>query len=173
MNTHLRNTLLATALAASVIGTATSAVAAPPERLFWRTVVGIVQPNNAVGSGAATVLGSALPWTTTGGHVVVDLATGNIEFDVNGLVFAGGNFIGTPGTVEQVKGTLVCNTLTLEAFGAPAVIDTPFVPLDDRGNASFSGSVGPLLGVCSPDSQIAFVIRAGNNRWIANAAVLR
>ena len=32
-----------------------------------------------------------------------------IEFNVRGLVLAGGAFIGTPDTITAVKGTLVCN----------------------------------------------------------------
>jgi len=38
------------------------------------------------------------------------LQTGQVNFDVRGLVLAAGNSIGTPGTVAQVKGTLVCDT---------------------------------------------------------------
>jgi len=40
----------------------------------------------------------------------VDLGRGDTNFDVHGLVLAGGNSIGTRGTIAVVKGTLVCDT---------------------------------------------------------------
>ena len=172
MQTRFRNSLLASSLALGAVFMS-SATAGPPDRLVWKSIAGITQPSNHVGSLAGIVFGSGLPWSTLGGHAVVDLRNGTIEFDVRGLVFAGGNFIGTPGTVEQVKGTLVCNTTAVEANGTPALVDTPLVPLDDRGNAYFAGNVGPLPPSCHADSQIAFLIRAANQRWIAYGAVLQ
>src|ERR1700738_4014576 len=46
------------------------------------------------------------PWSTRGGAARADLASGNLEFEVRGLVLAGGNSIGTPDAILQVKGTL-------------------------------------------------------------------
>ena len=39
----------------------------------------------------------------------VDLVNNLVEFNVRGLVLAGGNAIGTTGAVSAVEGTLVCN----------------------------------------------------------------
>jgi hypothetical protein len=139
----------------------------------WQSIVGIVQANNVVGSGTGAVTGGGQPWTTSGGRASVNLVTGQVSFDVRGLVFAGGNTIGTPRPITQVKGTLVCDA-DGSAGGNSVLVDTPLVPLDGNGDASFSGSVGALPAVCLSEPDVAFLIRiAGANRWIGNGAVLR
>ncbi len=52
----------------------------------------------------------------------------SVEFEVRGLVLAGGNTIGTPGAINQVKGTVLC-----DAGGANLTIDTVLVPLSPTG----------------------------------------
>jgi hypothetical protein len=152
----------------------------------WKTIVGIVQPGNIVGSfpvapnpascpvppatpvGVGCINGAGQPWTALGGKAKVSLANGNLEFQVTGLVLAGGNSIGTvPATLTTVKGTLIC------IVGTPTtnvIIDTVFVPLSSTGDAQFSGSVGPIPTSCT-SSNIAFLIRISANRWIANGSV--
>jgi hypothetical protein len=123
----------------------------------WKTVIGIIQAGNLVG----TIPGGGQPWSTTGGEAKVNLRTGHIEFNVRGLVLAGGASIGTPDAITQVKGTLVCNATT--------TADTPLVPLTDTGDAQFSGEV-----TIPPDCNtrnIAFLVRIAAGRWIANGAV--
>src|SRR5262249_9474299 len=95
------------------------------------------------------------------------LFASRVEFEVRGLVLAGGNMIGTPGTVVQVKGTLLC-----DPGGANLAIDTLPVPLSATGDAEFSGAVGPIPTTCTP-SNVALLIRipALAHRWIANGAV--
>jgi len=102
----------------------------------WRTIVGIVQAGNTV-----------------------------LDFDVQGLVLAGGNTIGTPGAVNQVMGTLLC-----DAGGANLAYDTTPVPLSPQGDADFSGPIGPIASTCN-SSNVAFLIRIPAGRWIANGAV--
>src|SRR5262249_15907458 len=63
----------------------------------WKQIVGIIQPGNTVGSGTGLVTGGGQPWTTTGGSAEVNLASGRLQFQVQGLVLAGGNAIGNPG----------------------------------------------------------------------------
>ena len=65
----------------------------------WQTIIGIIQAGNVVGG----IGGGMEPWSTLGGHAYVDLADGTVDFEVRGLVLAGGNSIGTPATVTQVK----------------------------------------------------------------------
>jgi hypothetical protein len=127
----------------------------------WRTVIGIIQAGNVV----AGIPGGGQPWSTLGGEASVNLSTGRVEFEVRGLVLAGGDAIGSPGATNQVKGTLVCVTGV-----TPTVIDTPLVPLNVRGDAEFDGSVGPFPTTCTP-TNIVFLVRIGANRWIANGAV--
>jgi hypothetical protein len=108
-----------------------------------------------------------MPWTTLGGRARVDLAKGQLDFDVQGLVLAGGNAIGTPGTVNQVKGTLVCGAGT----AAQVILDTTPVSLSPQGDADFSGPIGPIPSTCN-SSNVAFLVRiAASGAWIANGAV--
>jgi hypothetical protein len=161
-----------------------SAMAGPAaaQSVQWKNIVGIVQPANIVGSfttpascnvppatpvGVGCINGAGQPWTTLGGQADVNLANGQLDFNVNGLVLAGGNSIGTPGAVATVKGTLICINTTP---ATNVIIDTVFVPLSSTGDARFSGSVGPIPTSCT-SSNIAFLIRIAADRWIANGSV--
>jgi len=128
----------------------------------WQTIIGIIQAGNVVGG----IGGGMAPWSTLGGHAYVDLSQGVVDFEVRGLVLAGGNSIGTPATVTQVKGTLVC----APASASPVAIDTPLVTLSPQGNAEFDGSFNSSAAGCSA-TDVAFLIRISANRWIANGAV--
>lgn len=128
----------------------------------WKTIIGIIQAGNLVGN----IGGGGQPWSTLGGNARVDLAGGNIEFEVRGLVLAGGNTIGTPDGIAQVKGTLVCDAGAADQV----VVDTPLVTLNAQGDAEFDGNVGPISSVCTP-SNTAFLVRIAAGRWIANGAV--
>lgn len=157
------------ALGAVVIGPTASADTGYTVR--WQSVIGIVQANNVVGTGTGAVTGGGAPWSTLDGRANADLAKGKISFDVHGLVLAAGNSIGTPGAVAQVKGTLVCDT-DGSAGGSSVLVDTPLVDLDEQGDAQFNGKV-TLPAVCASEPDIAFLIRVGAGRWIANGTVLR
>jgi hypothetical protein len=128
----------------------------------WKRVIGIIQAGNMVGN----IQGGGQPWSTLGGEARVNLRSERVEFEVRGLVLAGGNTIGTRGNVDQVKGTIVCNP------GGPtqAVVDTPLVPLSAQGDAEFDGNVGHFPAVCTP-TNLAFLVRIVADRWIANGAV--
>jgi hypothetical protein len=178
MQTFLRKSLIISGLAlgAAVIGQNASAgqngTAVPDDILHWQSVIGIIQASNVVGTGTGAVTGAPGPWSALGGNVKVNLDKGQVSFSTNGLVFAGGNAIGTPGTVLQVKGTLVCDT-NGSASGNSVLVDTPLVDLDDQGDARFDGNVGKLPPVCASQPDIAFLIRTAGGRWIGNATVLR
>jgi len=148
----------------------------------WKQVVGIIPAGNVVGSGTGKVVGGFLPWTTTSGHAQVNLRTGDIEFVVHGLVFAGGSStitIGSALPVTAVKGTLVCDNNGSAGGGNSVIVETPSVPLTETGNAKFSGNIGPLPAVCASESDLVFLVRASafngtatEGPWIANGAVL-
>jgi hypothetical protein len=146
MQTFFRKSLIVSGLAlgAAVIGQ--NAIAGSGDTLRWQSVIGIAQANNVVGSGTGAVTGGGAPWSTLDGHVNVVLENGELNFDVRGLVLAGGNSV---------------------------LVDTPLVELSDEGNARFDGSVGPLPSVCASEPDVAFLIRVGSGRWIANGSVLR
>jgi len=169
MQTWLRKSLVITSLA---LGAAQFAHAAQADVARWQSVIGIIQGGNIVGSGTGAVTGAPGPWSAQGGHVVVDLTHGKIEFNVRGLVFAAGNAIGNTGTVAQVKGTLVCDTNGSASAGNSILVDTPPVDLDEEGDAHFSGNV-TMPAVCATEPDIAFLIRTTSGRWIGNGTVLR
>jgi hypothetical protein len=130
--------------------------------VVWRAIIGIAQASNVVGG----ITGGGQPWSTREGEVLVELDNGFVVFEVRGLVLAGGNTIGTPGPVNQVKGTLVCGP----GSASPTVIDTPLVPLDAQGNAEFSGSFSSSTAGCSP-MDTAFLVRTAGGAWIGNGSV--
>jgi hypothetical protein len=142
------------------------AIASPSQAqniVSWQTIKGIAQANNMVGG----IAGGGQPWSTLeGGGAVVELTTGQVQFAVVGLVLAGGNTIGTPGGVNQVKGTLVCGP----GSASPKVIDTQLVPLGARGNAAFNGSFSSSTASCSP-MDVAFLVRTATGAWIGNGSV--
>ena len=151
------------AAAAIVFLISSIASSAQADSTRWRTVVGIVQATNVVGG----IAGGGQPWTTLGGRARVDLAKGQLDFDVQGLVLAGGNSIGTPAAVTLVKGTLVC----IVAGATQVTLDTTPVPLSPQGDADFSGPIGPIPSTCT-SSNVAFLVRiAASGAWIANGAV--
>jgi hypothetical protein len=130
----------------------------------WKRIIGIEQANNVVGG----ITGGGQPWSAIDGEVEVSLTYGGVEFDVRGLVLAGGNSIGTPDGVTNVMGTLVCG---LAAGETPTVIDTPAVPLSPQGNADFLGSFNSSTAGCSA-TDVAFLIRnAASGAWIGNGSV--
>ena len=173
MHSSLNKSLIAAAFALASTVMAQNVGASTNEGLRWQSVIGIAQANNVVGSGTGAVTGGGAPWSALDGHVNVNLDRAKIDFDVRGLVLAAGNAIGTPGAVVQVKGTLVCDTDGSASGGNSVLVDTPLVTLEDDGDARFSGSFGPLPSVCTSEPDVAFLIRVGSGRWIANGSVLR
>ena len=143
--------------------------------VLWKDIIGIIQAGNTVGSGTGQVTGGGQPWSTKQGFAQVNLTTGKVKFLVRGLVFAGGNSIGTPDGVTEVVGTLVCDTDGSAGTGNSVFVDTDLVPLSTQGNAQFVGNVGVLPAVCLSEPDIAFLIRASRagvaGAWIANGSV--
>jgi len=125
----------------------------------WKTIIGIKQAGNVVDG----ISGGGQPWSTLGGEASVDLRRGEIEFEVRGLVLAGGNSIGTPGAVVSVAATVVC--------GVGVSVATPQVPLSAQGDAQFEGLVALPPG-CN-GTNIGFLLTAPNGQWIANGSVRR
>ena len=165
----MRNRALILAVHLALVAFTPGAVLAGDEHIQWSDVRGIVQPGAMVGAGSGVVTGGSAPWTTTGGHVKVNLADGSIDFEVRGLVLAAGNSIGTRDGITTVKGTLVCDTNG--STGTSALVNTSSVTLDEQGDAHFDGVVGPFPPECS-EPDIAFLVRAGS-AWIAFGAVRR
>src|SRR5246500_1383935 len=153
-------------LGIAALATALFAAFASPSQaqniVVWRAIIGIAQAGNVVGG----ITGGGQPWSAREGEVLVELNNGFVVFEVRGLVLAGGNTIGTPGPVNQVKGTLVCGP----GSASPTVVDTPLVPLDAQGNAEFSGSLSSSAAGCSA-MDTAFLVRTAGGAWSANGKV--
>jgi len=173
MQKLLRKSLVVAGLALGAAAIGENASADPADALHWQSVIGIVLANNVVGSGTGAVTGGGTPWSAQGGHASVDADNGSINFTVRGLALAGGNSIGTPGSIVQVKGTIVCDTDGSASAGNSVIVDTPLVDLDEQGDAQFSGRIGALPAVCASEPDVAFLIRVGAGRWIANGTVLK
>src|SRR6267154_4616379 len=147
----------------AVLCSAAAAFAQNDALVRSQTIVGniTVSNNEAVGG----INPGTTPWSTVGGSARVNLATGHVSFDVDGLVLNGGNATGTPDGINQVEGTLVCNA----GGGNQTVFTTKPVPLDARGNADFHGEFATIPGTCTNP---LFLIRIGpdlpaaNQRWI-------
>jgi hypothetical protein len=172
MQTSFRKSLIVSAIAlgAAVIGS-TAFAGNTDEKLQWRSVIGIIQGNNVVGSGTGAATGAPGPWSATGGHADFSLQSGQFSFDVRGLVLAAGNSIGTPGNVTQVKGMIICDTDGSATGGNSAFVESALVDLDDEGNARFNGRV-TVPAVCGSEPDVAFLIRTASGRWIANGTIL-
>src|SRR6266481_4961198 len=134
----------------------------------WQNIVGniTVSNNDAVGG----INPGTTPWSTVRGSASVNLATGRVSFNVDGLVLNGGNATGTPGPVDQVEGSLICDAGQKDQ----TIFTTTPVPLNAQGNADFSGTFNTIPGTCTNP---LFLIRIGpdlpgaNQRWIATGAV--
>lgn len=158
-------------VAGAWLALSSNGMAIPDQVIRWEMIVGVIQPNNVVGSGTGAVTGGGQPWVVTDGRASVDLATGDVRFDLEGLVLAGGNSIGTRGTIAQVRGTLVCDTNGSAGGGNSVLVNTPLVDLSLQGDANFSGNVGPLPAVCLSEPDIAFLVRNSGGAWLAAGVV--
>lgn len=162
--------LLACVAAGALVTLLSGPAAAFSSSVRWKTIVGIVDAGGNLNNAVGGIAGGGQAWTTLGGNARVDLASGNVDFEVRGLVLAGGNSVGTPDAITQVRGTVVCISGTATQ---PVVntADTPPVPLSAQGDAEFDGNVGPLPAACAP-TNVAFLVRiVPAGRWIANGAV--
>jgi hypothetical protein len=154
---------------------AVSAFAQNNSVVRWSHIVGVITApgiDNPVGGTTDAsdnkinqIHAGAGPWTSRAGGARVNLATGEGSFDVDGLVLNGGNASGTPGPINSVVGTLVCNPGT----ATQAILDTPATDLSPKGDAELSFRLNVPSECASP----VFLIRIpqAGLRWIATGTV--
>jgi hypothetical protein len=145
------------------------AQAADESVVQWDRIVGVITAPN-IDNPVAGIKAGAGPWTTREGHARVDLGSGRASFDVEGLVLVGGNASGTPGPVNSLNGTLVCNVGTSNQ----EIIDTAQVALSPEGNAHFRGRLEGLPGSCASPLflvRIGPTLPAAAGRWLGPGAV--
>ncbi len=136
-------------------------------KVRWESIVGVITAPN-VDNPVGSIHSGTFPWSAQSGTASVDLTTGAVAFQVNGLVINGASPSGTTGPITLVKGTLVCNAGT----GSEAVFDTPKTVLNAHGDAQFTGHLGQVSASCgSPVFLIRIVSPAGaSGLWIATGA---
>jgi hypothetical protein len=120
---------------------------------------------DASGNKINQIHGGAGPWTTREGSARINLGTGEGSFEVEGLVLNGSNASGTPGPINRVVGTMVCNPGTV----TQAILDTPATGLSPKGDAELSFR----LNVPAECGNPVFLIRIpqAGLRWIATGTV--
>jgi hypothetical protein len=144
--------------------------------VHWNRIAGVITALN-VDNPVADIHSGTFAWSARSGHARVNLTTGDFVFDVEGLVINGNSFSGTPGPVDSVTGTLVCNPLDPDGHptGAPEVVlDTDVVPLSAQGDAHSSGNIGTVPATCGNPLfllRIATPATQAVGRWIATGAV--
>ena len=134
----------------------------------WKSIVGVITAQNVNNPVSPNISSGTFAWSVRSGHARVNLATGTVAFNVEGLVINGSSFSGTPGPITSVTGTLVCSAGTAQE----STFDTQPVALSAEGDAKFTGTLanGPIA--CENP---LFLIRIFNipparGRWIATGA---
>ena len=151
--------------------TATAAFAQNNTIVRWSHIVGVITApgidnpvggtTDAGGNKINQIHAGAGPWTTRDGSARINLTTGEGAFDVEGLVLNGSNSSGTPGPINTVVGTLVCNP----GAATQAILDTPATGLSPAGNAELSFRLNVPAACANP----VFLVRIPQAalRWIA------
>jgi hypothetical protein len=155
------------ALGLSLISSASFATGAAAATVRWDYLAGVITAEN-VNNPVGNIDSGTFAWSVESGKASVNLSTGTTSFKVDGLVINGQVFSGTPGPVTEVVGTLVCNA----GEQTQVVLDTEKVPLDQRGDAHFSGRIQNVPEACdNPLFLIRIATPAGAaGRWIATGA---
>jgi hypothetical protein len=144
-----------------------SAFAGEDNVVRWARIVGVITALN-VDNPVGNIHSGTFPWTTRSGIAQVDLSTGGVSWEVDGLVINGAVFSGTPGPITAVRGTLVCNPGPTQT-----VFNTGARPLNVHGDAQFSGRLNgiPTTACGNPIFLIRIAAPAGAaGSWIATGA---
>src|SRR5262249_14698029 len=128
---------------------ASPAVAADAQ---WKGIVGVITAPDDLTTDAAedinnpvcNVDSGTVPWSCQARDAHVDLPIVAADFVVHGLVVNGQARIGTPGPVQTITGTLVCNPGTQTEMP----LDTSDIPIDRQGTARFSGVINGIPAAC-------------------------
>jgi hypothetical protein len=136
--------------------------------VHWKSIVGVITAQGVNNPVSPNISSGTFAWSTRSGHARVNLATGTVAFNVEGLVINGTSFSGTPGPVTSVTGTLACSAGTAQE----STFDTQPVALSAEGDAKFTGKLanGPIA--CeNPLFLIRIFSPAGaQGLWIATGA---
>ena len=149
------------------VGTASPATAREPKLLEFDTMVGV--PSTLTGSQASAAFrginGGGLPWTLTSAKGELK-ASGKLELEVMGLVFAAGPNVGK-NTVTSFRALVSCirSDGTVQNILTDSFPATVGAAVDGGGNASIETMVSLPQPCFAP---IVFVTSPGGN-WFAVA----
>lgn len=159
----MKHQLVRMAFAIAAAGGVSNALAVDTIVQFNRGIG--VDPVMGISSGAPvanTVLGVApggRPWVIRK-LVASFFADGSVNARGSGLLFAGGDLIGTRGTISQVKATLFCGGVGYDSL--PADLDT-------RGNFTIRGQM--VSAPPNPCTAPVLLIRSVGGSWFAAGIV--
>ena len=134
----------------------------------WKSIVGVITAQG-VDNPVGNIDSGTFAWSVRSGRASVNLMTGATSFEVEGLVINGTTFSGTPGPIDAVTGTLVCNA----GDKTQTVLDTASVPLNVHGDARFNGNIAGVPASCGNPIflvRIATPATGAVGRWIATGA---
>ena len=136
--------------------------------VHWKSIVGVITAQGVNNPVSPNISSGTFAWSTRSGHARINLATGTVAFNVEGLVINGTSFSGTPGPVTSVTGTLVCAAGTDQE----STFDTEPVALSPGGDAKFAGKLAKAPTGCeNPLFLIRIFSPAGaQGAWIATGA---
>jgi hypothetical protein len=134
----------------------------------WDRIEGVLPPPGSpmvIGDQANKIQSHQTMWTAGKGRAMINLETGFVSFQVEGLVFSDAmttSPIGSSGSSLTVMGTVVCNAGMHPSPWVIEFADTTEVVME-FGTASFSGFVAiPPMCLQDPNG-IAFLIRRPPN----------
>src|SRR5215510_12988916 len=119
-----------------VFAAASFAQASDDSVVHWKNIVGVITAQGVDNPISPNISSGTFAWSTRSGRAQVNLETGAVAFNVEGLVINGTQFSGTPGPITFVTGTLVCDAGTPQE----TAFDTQPVALSSAGDAKFSGT---------------------------------
>src|SRR5262249_27074723 len=131
----------------------------------WKGIAGVITAQG-VDNPAGNIHSGTFAWTVRSGRASVNLATGATWFEVEGLVINGTVFSGTPGPIDSITGTLVCDA----GQASQTVLDTTVVSLNAQGDARFFGRIAGIPASCGNPLfllRIAAPATGAVGRWIA------
>ena len=155
--TPTRMTVLACAFMMTVLlgPTVTPTQAGTGPHGVWNEILNLLQPGAPGEDGRHF----GMPRPVNNGQAHVNMLNGEIRFAVTGLPLLSGPSSMEFGMLEvgpMVKGTLVCN---VTAGAGATLVDTPVVPVDAQGDATFVGQVPLPMACLSAPHDLAFFVR--------------
>jgi len=148
-----------------LLGASLSFAQDAPHVVRWQNIVGVITAQGVDNPVSNNIHSGTFAWSTRGGFASVDLSSGAVVFNVEGLVINGTPFSGTHGPVPAVTGTLVCNA----GSDSEVALNTLPTSLDDQGNTQLSGHISNIPANCGNPLFLLRIARlsGANGRWIA------